>query len=150
MTINSKTPWRTVLMLIIGSFLFSHSLFLLSNTFGLINSQIVDRLLVMRSSLPRFSPPYDDTVVHIDLNRLSTEKLNSPYINRSQYASLIRNLGSMALSAQLYDTVFLMPVDEKMDQADDALSCRSGGEARDPEIGLLKCCLPAGEELPGE
>ena len=72
---------------------------------------------MIRSSIEAFKPPYDGTVVHVDLNDSSIQQLNTYYVDRSQYARLIRNLAGMHVAAQAYDVLFAAGTDHEDDQA---------------------------------
>ena len=118
MTTNNLTKFRTPVLLIIFSFIAAHLCFqLVPNVFEVWNAQIVDQFFILRSKLERFRPHYDNTVVHIDFNNSSIERLNTPYLNRSHFAQLVRNLASMEVAAQVYDYIFASKLNEKNDVA---------------------------------
>jgi len=81
------------------------------------NAKTIDRLFVFRSSIDKLCPPYDDTVVHVDLNTTSIQKLNNFYLNRSHHAKCIRSLKMMNVAIQLYDFIFAAPSNDQEDQA---------------------------------
>ncbi len=62
-------------------------------------------------------PPYDDTIVHVDLTNSTIQRLNNFYLNRSHYAQLSRNLTVMNVSAQLFDFIFAARTNDKEDSA---------------------------------
>ena len=107
MTISNERKLRTPLLLILGSFLAAHFCFLLlPNVFEILNARVIDQLFILRSSWKKFQPSYDNTVVHLDLNNTSIQRLNELYLNRSHYAKVVRNLSSMRVSAQVFDFIF--------------------------------------------
>jgi len=102
--------------LILGSFLVAHLCFLLlPNVFEILNAQATDQLFILRSSWKKFQPSYDNTVVHLDLNNTSIQRLNELYLNRSHYAQVVRNLSSMRVSAQVFDFIFASRKSEEND-----------------------------------
>ena len=118
MTINKKKKLLFTICLIIGSFIAAHLCFyLLPNVFETWNAQTVDQLFVLRSSIKELRPEYDSTIAHVDLNNSSLRKLKSPYVHRSHFAQVVRNLGAMNVSAQVYDFVFAALLEKKGDQA---------------------------------
>lgn len=110
---------RGTIVCIVASFLASQVLFaLLPKAFELWNAQLTDRLFRLRSAVPSLEPPYDPTIVHVDLNDTSLRELDNFYINRSRihYATLIRNLASMGTAAQAYDLLFAARMEEAEDR----------------------------------
>ncbi|MCE5334778.1 MAG: adenylate/guanylate cyclase domain-containing protein [Desulfobacteraceae bacterium] len=81
------------------------------------NSQILDRFFQIRSSLSAFRPPYDPTVVHVDLNDTAIRQIKTFYLTRSHYAHAIRNLSGMKTAAQVYDLIFAARTAREEDQA---------------------------------
>jgi adenylate cyclase len=81
------------------------------------NSQVFDRFFLIRCSTGAFRPPYDGTVVHIDLNDTAIQKLKTYYVTRSQYAQVIRNLTAMHVAAQAYDLIFAAGTNQADDQS---------------------------------
>ena len=70
-----------------------------------------------RSSSKYFSSDYDDTIVHVDLNNTSIQKLKQFYLNRTHHARVISNLSKMKAAIQLYDFIFAAPSTEAEDSA---------------------------------
>ena len=113
---TSNKKLQNLFILILGSFLCAHfCFFLFPNVFEILNSRATDQLFVLRSSWKKFQPPYDNTVVHLDLNNSSIQKLNKLYLNRSHYAQVVRNLSSMLVSAQVFDFIFASRKSEEHD-----------------------------------
>ena len=141
MIINSKRNLKIPLLLVLGSYLATHLCFLLlPNVFEIWNAQTVDQLFVLRSSTNKLLPSYDRTVVHIDLNNSSIQRMQNLYLDRSHHARVIRNLASMGVSAQVFDFIF---ASRKSKENDDAL-IRATKEAGNVYFGL------AFELRPGE
>ncbi|MEX1140593.1 MAG: adenylate/guanylate cyclase domain-containing protein [Bacteroidota bacterium] len=98
---------RATGILAVASFFFVHFLFwAFPAVFVSWNSQIIDRMFVLRTSLPSFAPHYDSSVVHIDLSDRTIANLRNFYLTRSHYAQVISNLGVMGTSAQVWDYIF--------------------------------------------
>ena len=117
MNIGSKYKIRNLIQLVLGSFLAAHLCFiLLPNVFEILNARAVDQLFNLRLSWKKFQPFYDNTVVHLDLNNTSIQKLNDLYLNRSHFAQVVRNLSSMGVSAQVFDFIFASRKSEKNDR----------------------------------
>ena len=72
---------------------------------------------MIRSSIAALKPPYDGTVVHVDLNDTAIHQLKTYYVTRSQYGQLIRNLAGMRVAAQAYDLIFAAGTSHEDDQA---------------------------------
>ncbi len=81
------------------------------------NSQVFDRFFLIRSSIGTYKPPYDGTVIHVDINDTAIRQLKTYYLTRSQYAQVIRNLAGMHVAAQAYDLIFAAGTNQADDQA---------------------------------
>ena len=46
----------------------------------------MDQLFVLRDAITPLRPPYDDTLVHIDIDDSSVQALGTFYLNRTQYS----------------------------------------------------------------
>jgi len=98
---------RATGILAVATFFFVHFLFwAFPAVFVSWNSQIIDRMFVLRTSLSSFAPRYDSSVVHIDLSDRTIAGLRNFYLTRSHYAQVISNLGAMGTSAQVWDYIF--------------------------------------------
>ncbi len=107
MTISKMRSIRLPIVLILSAFFAAHLCFwLLPNVFEIWNSQTIDQLFIFRSRNENLRPDYDPTVVHLDFNNTSIERLKNLYLNRLHFAQLIRNLASMQVAAQVYDFIF--------------------------------------------
>jgi serine phosphatase RsbU (regulator of sigma subunit) len=71
------------------------------------DSQIIDRLFVLRPKINPLKKHPADGIVHIDANL---------YFSRPQHAQIIRNLATMDASAQLIDFIFSDRISESDDQ----------------------------------
>jgi adenylate cyclase len=115
---DKKRNLHITLLLLVSSFIAAHLCFwLLPNVFKTWNAKTVDRLFLFRSTLEHLRPPYDDTIVHVDLNKTSIQKLDNFYLNRSHHAQLVSNLTAMNVSVQLYDFIFAARSNAKEDRA---------------------------------
>jgi adenylate cyclase len=98
---------RFPIVLILSAFFAAHLCFwLLPNVFEIWNSQTTDQLFIFRSQNETLRPDYDPTVVQVDFNNSSIERLKNLYLNRRHFAQLVRNLNSMKVAAQVYDFIF--------------------------------------------
>lgn len=117
MTIASREPRRVAIILTAGSFLLVRLCFLfLPRVFVPWNAQVTDQLFQFRAAFANLQPPYDATIVHVDLNDTSLQQLSNFYLKRIDYARVIRSLAALRVSAQLYDFIFAAPSREEDDQ----------------------------------
>jgi adenylate cyclase len=138
---TSKTQnIRIPILLILGAFLAAHLCFwLLPNVFEIWNAQTIDQFYIFRSKTQTLRPAYDPTVVHVDFNNTSIERLKNLYLNRFHFAQLVRNLKSMHVAAQVYDFIFAARINEQ----DDLELIESVKEAGNAYFGLaLELRLP--------
>ena len=114
---TSKTHHILIpILLILSAFFAAHLCFwLLPNVFEIWNSQTIDQLYIFRSKTEKLRPAYDPTVVHLDFNNTSIERLKNLYLNRFHFAQLVRNLKSMQVAAQVYDFIFAAKINEQDD-----------------------------------
>jgi phosphoserine phosphatase RsbU/P len=89
---------------------------MIPSIFGSLNAKTVDRLFLFRSQTESLRPSYDETIVHVDLNDSSIQKLDNFYLNRAHYAQLVRNLSGMDVDAQLFDYIFPARSTDKEDR----------------------------------
>jgi adenylate cyclase len=137
--------WATA-QLAVASFLFVHLLFWIFPTvFQSWNAQIIDQLFVYRTESDIFRPPYDSTVVHVDLSDGTIENLQNFYVSRSHYAQVVRNLGEMGVAAQVWDYIF--PKRSSEDPTEDQLLVEATRLANNAYFGLK---FNLGEEKPTE
>lgn len=116
MITNKRRNVQVTIFLLVSSFIVAHICFLLlPNVLETWNAKTVDRLFSLRSGIEHLRPPYDDTIVHVDLNNTSIQQLNNFYLNRSHHAQLISNLAAMNVSVQLYDFIFAARSNEQED-----------------------------------
>jgi adenylate cyclase len=141
LTTNKLQIIRIPVLLILAAFLAAHLCFwLLPNVFGIWNSQTVDQLFILRSESETLRPPYDATVVHLDFNNTSIERLENLYLNRLHFAQLVRNLKSMKVAAQVYDFIFAARINEQ----DDRKLIQAVKEAGNAYFGLALELHPSG------
>jgi serine phosphatase RsbU (regulator of sigma subunit)/CHASE2 domain-containing sensor protein len=89
---------------------------LLPGATGTWNHRLHDRIFQFRSASETFRPPYDDTVVHVDINQSTLQRLNRRHLDRHHHARAVANLGAMGTHAQLYDFVFASKRSAKEDR----------------------------------
>jgi adenylate cyclase len=107
---------RLPVVLILAAFFAAHLCFwLLPNVFEIWNSQTIDQLFILRSRSENLRPNYDPTIVHLDFNNTSIERLKNLYLNRLHFAQLVRNLESMQVAAQVYDFIFAARINAQDD-----------------------------------
>jgi adenylate cyclase len=108
---------RSATILLAVSFVLSHLAFqLLPGVFESWNAQVFDALLSYRAGSPRFQLPYDDTIVHVDINNASLKQVGQFYLDRGHMAQGVRNLARMDVAAQVYDFVFAAPQAQDQDR----------------------------------
>ena len=116
MTTAKLRDIRLPIVLTLAAFFAAHLCFwLLPNVFEIWNSQTIDQLFIFRSRTEKLRPAYDPTVVHLDFNNTSIERLKNLYLNRRHFAQLVRNLKSMKVAAQVYDFIFAARVNSRDD-----------------------------------
>ncbi len=90
-----------------ASFLTIHLLFwLLPNVFEPWNAQTIDKFFAFRSKFDALRPAYDSSIVHVDISDRTFDALANSYLNRFQYAQVVRNLAEMQTAAQIWDFIF--------------------------------------------
>jgi len=90
-----------------SAWLGSHVCFwLLPNVFETWNAQTIDQLFALRNRIERLRPAYDNTIVHVDLDNNTIQRLQTFYLDRSHYAQVVRNLATIGVAAQVYDFIF--------------------------------------------
>jgi phosphoserine phosphatase RsbU/P len=80
------------------------------------NERLNDQLLRLKASLSAFASPYDDAVVHVDLNNTSLRDLKDYHPTRAHYARVIENLGKMKAAVQMCDIIFAGDTSAENDQ----------------------------------
>lgn len=117
-TSSVKRQTRVILLLVAGALAGSHlGMWLLPGVFASWNGQMFDHLFRLRQSVPHLQLPYDDTIVHVDLNNTTIQKLNNYYLSRSHFAQTVRNLAAMGVAVQAYDFIFASRLNPEDDQA---------------------------------
>ena len=95
MSIINLRPLSITLLLAGSGWLAAYLCFwLLPTVFETWNAQTVDQLFVLRDSSERLRPPYDDTVVHIDLDNSTIQGLQTFY-RALGFAQVVRTLATM-------------------------------------------------------
>lgn len=108
---------RTGILISATVILFAHFFhWLLPDVTTTWNYRVIDRVFQFRASSATFKPHYDDTVVHVDINQSTLQRIDRRHLNRQQHARAIANLGAMATTSQLYDFVFASERSENEDR----------------------------------
>jgi adenylate cyclase len=144
---NTKTV-RTAALLVAASWLVAHALTLLfPNVFIPWNSQVIDRLFQYRSASESFRPAYDSTIVHIDLNNSSVEKIGTYFPSRAVLGDIADAIGIMGTEAQVWDFIFPDP-SEPDERAKDEALIRGTASAGNVYFGCSFVHLLPGEYEP--
>lgn len=99
------------------AFAAAHLLGLLAaGTLDLWNERLADRFLLLKTDLPAFRPPYDDAIVHVDLNNASLKALKDYHPTRAHHARVIRNLGKIGTAVQMLDFIYAGRTDPAADE----------------------------------
>jgi adenylate cyclase len=115
--VRQRKQGITILWVVV-SFFVAHLCFaLLPQVFEPWDAKTLDQLFALRDRSSRLRPSYDNTVVHVDINNTSIQRLNNFYLNRSHYAQLVRNLAAMKVSVQAYDFIFAARSNDNDDSA---------------------------------
>ena len=97
-------------MLAVSAWLVAHSLSLLfPNVFIPWNAQSIDRLFQFRSDSETFRTEYDSTVIHVDLNNTSVERLGTYFPSRAVLGEVASAIGTMGSAGQIWDFIFPDP-----------------------------------------
>ncbi len=70
------------------------------------NERLTDRFFILKTESVSYRLPYDDTVVHVDLNNTSLRALKDFHPARAHYARVIDNLSKMEVGVQMCDLIF--------------------------------------------
>lgn len=139
MSTNRRQNVRATTALVVASFAAVALCFrLLPWVFEPWNSQLVDKLFVLRSSVSWLRPVYDPTVVHVDISNSTLHRLDDFYLKRVQFARVVRNLAAMRTAAQAYDFIF----GTKPDDRDDPALIEAAREAGNAYFGLALALSP--------
>jgi class 3 adenylate cyclase/CHASE2 domain-containing sensor protein len=118
LSIGKLPSWLAIFLLVSGAWgLARVGFWLLPNVFDTWNAQTIDQVFVLRDQFPRLRPHYDDTIVHVDLDNDSLHKMRTFYVERRQYAQVVRNLAAMGVAVQAYDFIFAARTKPEDDQA---------------------------------
>ena len=120
---------RTGILISTAVILFAHLFqWLLPDVTTTWNNRVIDRVFQFRANSATYGPRYDDTVVHVDINQSTLQRIDRRHLNRDHHARAIANLGAMATTSQLYDFVFSSKRSEDEDQ-EIVEATRSAGNA---------------------
>jgi len=103
--------------LLVAVFAFTHVLtWSLSGFFEPLGARATDRLFAARAKYPSFGPAYDGHVVHVVIDDSSIERREDFYVDREDYARLVRNLDEAGVAIQFHDVIFAAPQTEAGDR----------------------------------
>lgn len=133
MITNDRTRWVRPLLLAAVIFAAVNLLSLLFPVaFNTWKERLNDQFLSLRTSIPAFAPPYDEAVVHVDLNNTSLRALKDYHPTRAHYARVIHNLGKMKVAVQMCDVIFAGETSAENDR----LLMDATRESRDVVFGM--------------
>lgn len=105
-TVDARSWWKS-LWLAAGVFAAVHLFsYLWPAFFDTWNERLNDFYFGLKISIPAFAPPYDEAVVHVDLNNTSLRALQDYHPTRAHYGRVIQNLGEMQAALQMCDIIF--------------------------------------------
>jgi serine phosphatase RsbU (regulator of sigma subunit)/CHASE2 domain-containing sensor protein len=117
LTTADRQSRRRPLIVAACAFAAVHLLGLLAaGTLDLWNERLTDRFLLLKTNLPAFRPPYDDAIVHVDLNNASLKALKEYHPTRAHHARVIRNLGKVGTAVQMLDFIYAGRTDPAADE----------------------------------
>ncbi|MFH1981677.1 MAG: adenylate/guanylate cyclase domain-containing protein [Pseudomonadota bacterium] len=127
MTTGKRASAGLFLAIVAGAFIaaYLHTL-LLPGVFTTWDRQSTDQLFVLRDRWQGFLPPLDPRVAHLDLNNSTVATLDQFYLDRSHFARVIQNLGTMDVAAQMWDFIFAARDTPAHDQAIIAATAAAG------------------------
>lgn len=109
---------RAVGAILAGAFTVAHLTFwLLPDIFEPWHARTIDRLFTIRAQAERFRLPYDDRIGHVDLDDGAVRFLRTFYLNRTHFATVVKNLAACGVAAQVYDFIFAAPSTPQEDAA---------------------------------
>jgi len=107
LTTGDRAKWVRPLAVVGGVFAAVNLFYLLfPGPIDTWTERLNDQLLSLKTTISAFAPPYDDAVVHVDLNNTSLRDLKDFHPTRAHYARVIRNLGEMKAAVQMCDVIF--------------------------------------------
>ena len=107
MSTSKRHVTRNTVYLVIGACISIHLLFaLFPNVFDAWNKQTIDKLAVFRAGSDALRPPYDSTIVHVDISDRTFQELQHSYLNRFQYGRVAQSLGETGTALQIWDFIF--------------------------------------------
>lgn len=83
----------------------------------ILNERLVDRFSILKNQNPNWHTPYDDLIVHLDLNNTTLRALNNFHPSRAHYARVIDNLGKANVGMLMCDIIFAGETSEATDRA---------------------------------
>jgi adenylate cyclase len=124
---------RTPVLLVAAAAVMASLAFLSAPTlFVAWDHRAVDAMFRLRDRWPRFRPPFDDSLVHVDFNDSSRQSLGLTDLTRAHYAQATDALSRMGAAAIVFDFVFATPTEP----SDDARLANAMARAGNVFFGL--------------
>lgn len=118
MTTAEKPKWRPLLLAAACAWAAVHLIHLVHpEGLDTWNERLVDRFFLLKTAVPAWQTPYDDSIVHVDLNNTSLRVLKNFHPSRAHYARVIENLGKIQVAVQMCDVIFAGETSEANDRA---------------------------------
>lgn len=117
MTTAEKPEWRPLLLVAVCAWAAVHLIHLVfPEGLDTWNERLVDRFFRLKTAVSSWQTPYDDAVVHVDLNNTSLLALKNFHPSRAHYARMIANLGKIKVAVQMCDVIFAGETNETNDR----------------------------------
>lgn len=146
MTTAEKPAWRPLLLVAACAWAAVHLIHLvLPEGLDTWNERLVDRFFLLKTAVSSWQTPYDDAIVHVDLNNTSLLALKNFHPSRAHYARVIENLGKIKTAVQMCDIIFAGETSE----TNDRLLMEATRTAREVVFGMA-FRLVAGPQPRGE
>lgn len=91
--------------------------FVKPESLDILNERLVDRFSILKNHNPNWHTPYNDLIVHLDLNNTSLRAINNFHPSRAHYARVIDNLGKANVGMLMCDIIFAGETSEATDRA---------------------------------
>ncbi|MCU0559174.1 MAG: SpoIIE family protein phosphatase [Desulfobacterales bacterium] len=133
MTTAEKPAWRPLLLVAVCAWAAVHLIHLVfPEGLDTWNERLVDRFFPLKTAGSSWQTPYDDAIVHVDLNNTSLLALKDFHPSRAHYARVIANLGKIKVAVQMCDIIFAGETNE----TNDRLLMEAAGAAREVVFGM--------------
>ncbi len=133
MTTAEKPAWRPLLLVAACAWAAVHLIHLVvPEGLDTWNERLVDRFFLLKTAVSSWQTPYDDAIVHVDLNNTSLLALKNFHPSRAHYARVIENLGKIKTAVQMCDIIFAGETSE----TNDRLLMEAARAAREVVFGM--------------